>query len=220
MVREMIQVAMSTAVDNNILNAGEFFMKSLWIQGQMADLIILKKHPKIRRRFVERMARIPTTLRDCRMLYWQKEFSAVKDEFERQFSSLLSSAARDDLMATYLLRNTIAHSHVSLAREFLFYRPSGKGRKTQVMMKAFNLSRSPDSAKPTLFKLSFANIAFYLRFYSRAKLGCLTQRFRSSVFYSSESYVRWSRSRASLPMAKCRKQKRRDCGRNGTPPTS
>ncbi|HDG1683980.1 TPA: hypothetical protein PFE14_004485, partial [Kluyvera ascorbata] len=36
----------------NILNAGNAFMFTAWIQGQMADLVILKKNPHLIEGFV------------------------------------------------------------------------------------------------------------------------------------------------------------------------
>ncbi len=153
-------------IQKNLLGAGELFIYSLWLQSQMTDLIILSKHPKIRKRFVSRPQKIPATLRIERMKYWRKDFGVIRQEFEKEFAGSISVEAQSDLRRVYNLRNAIAHSYVSLARDYFLYRPSGKGARTRKLAKEFGVTKKADSAKPTLFKISFADDAPYLSMFA------------------------------------------------------
>ena len=138
-------------------------MYSLWIQSQMADLIILKKHPEIIEEFVTHPATLPSRMVDERSKYWQKNFSSVKSEFEEAFPDQLTDDARHDLSIVNHLRNAIAHSHVSIAREYLLYRPTGGSEREQKIIEELGILQLEGAADPVVFKLHFANDERYHR---------------------------------------------------------
>jgi hypothetical protein len=149
-------------ISKNLRRGGEYFVLSIWIQSQMADLIILKDHPRIIKRFIERPAKIPKTLRDKRMLFWQKDFGFVKKEFLRRFKNELSEQCIKDIDTIYGIRNAIGHSYVSLARNYFLYRP-GSRKKLNEFKKAFDVANpNVDASKPRVFKFDFSNDKIYL----------------------------------------------------------
>jgi hypothetical protein len=148
-------------VNENLVNSGLVFTFGLWIQSQMVNLIILKKHPKIIKRFVARVDRIPRTMVLERARYLQKDFHPIKAEFEDRFGSILSEQARADLAYLLFLRNGIAHSYVSIARDFLMYRPAGGGKKLRAFYKQFKLRRPANAAKPSLLVFRFSDQSFF-----------------------------------------------------------
>ena len=147
--------------EKNLTRAGHFFMSSLWIQGQMVDLIILSKHPRIRKRFIERKKRVPTIMSKERMIYWQKDFAEVSKEFVSIFNDLLTDDARKDIDTIYYLRNAIAHSHISFALDYLLYRPKGARKKVRDIIRSLGVTKRPSAASPIVFKLSFGDDAKY-----------------------------------------------------------
>ncbi len=132
-------------------------MYSLWIQSQMVDLIILKKHPEIIEEFVTHPTTLPSRMVDERSKYWQKNFSSVKSEFEKAFPDQLTDDARHDLSIVNHLRNAIAHSDVSLAREYLLYRPTGGSEREQKLIEELGIPPREGAADPVIFKLDFTN---------------------------------------------------------------
>jgi hypothetical protein len=62
----------------NIQRAGEYFMYTLWLQNQMADLLILNFHTEIIDDFVKYPSRIPQVMVKERDKYWQKNFYKKK----------------------------------------------------------------------------------------------------------------------------------------------
>jgi hypothetical protein len=153
----------------NILRAGEFFIYTLWIQSQMADLIILKKNPDIVDDFISNPSRIPQVMFDERVQYWEKQFFQVKEEFETIFSGIISDDDRKDLAAIYYLRNAIAHSHVSLGRDYFLYRPARGEAQEQDIKSTLGLSPKPDQADPMILKMSFYDDDKYFFDFNRIK---------------------------------------------------
>lgn len=153
----------------NIKRAGELFIHTLWLQSQMADLIILKKNPGIVNDFISKPSRIPPVMFNERVQYWEKTFFKVKKEFESIFTGILSGDDREDLLAIYHLRNAIAHSHVSLGRDYFLHRPARGEAQEQDIKNAFNLSRKPDQADPMILKMSFYDDEKYRFDFNRIK---------------------------------------------------
>jgi len=56
----------------------------------------------------------------------EKDFSRIKTEFLSAFASTLSCNEVDDIEHVYHLRNMIGHAHVSIARNYMLFRPGGK----------------------------------------------------------------------------------------------
>ena len=58
--------------EENMRNAGIVFMFTAWIQGQMSDLVIFKKHPEFIQPFIETPNQIPAAFAKIRFRYWEK----------------------------------------------------------------------------------------------------------------------------------------------------
>jgi len=144
-------------IKKNLRRGGEYFVFSIWVQSQMTDLIIFHDHPRIINRFIEREERIPRTLRDKRMTYWQKNFRYVKDEFLARFGNSVSSQCKKDIGIIMGIRNAIGHSYVSLARDHFLYRPSSK-KKLNEFKKAFDIIvPNSNPSMPRVYKFDFAD---------------------------------------------------------------
>jgi hypothetical protein len=153
----------------NIKRAGEFFMYSIWLQGQMSDLIILKNNPGYIEDFVNNPLRIPKLMHQQRVKYWKKQFHTVTEEFKQVFADLLHEDELHDLECVYHLRNAIAHSHVSLGRDYMLFRPARGSRQEQEIRKAFCLTAIKDESDPMLLKLTFYNDDNYLNDFNKLK---------------------------------------------------
>ncbi len=61
--------------ETNMARAGELFMKSLWIQGQIVDLLVFEEHPELVEPFLTTPATVPFEFALLRAELWQKDFS-------------------------------------------------------------------------------------------------------------------------------------------------
>lgn len=151
----------------NIQRAGEFFMYSIWLQGQMSDLIILNRNTNIIPEFIDNPSLVPSQISAERLGYWEKPFASVKKEFMETFT--LSDQHKNDLDAIYHLRNAIAHSHVSVGRGYLLYRPANGKKQEQSIVSTLKLSSVKDQSDPLVLKLSFDKEEEYLNDFNRIK---------------------------------------------------
>ncbi len=147
----------------NLQRAGEFFMHSLWVQGQMVDLLILNSHPEIVDDFIKNAERVPAAMSAARSVYWTKDFDPIKNEFVETFN--IDAPYKEDLDAILVLRNAIAHAHVSMGRQYFLYRPRGE-KKEQMMISALKLDRKPDESNPLTLKLAFDDDTYYLELFA------------------------------------------------------
>lgn len=157
---------MAERFDLNVRRAGELFIKSLWIQGQMADLNIFESHPDLVEPFLASMT-LPRSFVELRFNAWQADFSPTKVEFVAKFSALLTAQDIEDLEFLNSLRNAIGHSHLSLAQDYFLYRPRTKseGEIAQSLL----LQPKEDASIPMVVKVSFTNDAYFLECYDRIK---------------------------------------------------
>jgi len=153
----------------NIQRAGELFIYSVWLQGQMSDLILLKKNSEYIDDFVNNPSRIPEPMHKQRVKYWEKQFHTVKEEFKQVFSDVLREEELKDLEYVYHIRNAIAHSHVSLGRDYMLFRPARGARQEQEIKEALDLTSIEDEAFPMTLKLTFYDDRRYLHDFSRIK---------------------------------------------------
>jgi hypothetical protein len=160
---------MNSRAEINIARAGEFFIYCLWIQGQMADLIIFKKYPGLIEPFVSSPNRIPAEMVDLRSQYWEKGFVRIKEEFEQLFFNQIGDKHKNDLGAIYYLRNAIAHSHVSIGRDYFLYRP-GRGEEHQAkIVSALELEPVENPSAPQMMTMRFFDDQRYLKDFNRIK---------------------------------------------------
>jgi hypothetical protein len=141
--------------EENIVNAGILFMFSVWLQGQMSDLIILRRNPHLVEPFVASPQRVPKDFHTCRADYWEKQFGAVKAEFLSVFSGDITEPEKQDLDQLYHTRNMIAHAHVSIGRSYMLYRPQGGESREQKLIEAFRIQSIEDQSEPLMLKLEF-----------------------------------------------------------------
>jgi hypothetical protein len=140
--------------EENVINAGLIFMFSVWLQGQMADLTILKKNPALISDFVANPARVPDAFHEIRVRYWEKQFGDVKNEFVDCFAAELTNQDCKELEELFYVRNMIGHAHVSFGRDYLLYRPAGS-RIERAVIEALKPDPVEDQADPIVFKLDF-----------------------------------------------------------------
>jgi hypothetical protein len=148
----------------NLQRAGEFFMHSLWVQGQMVDLLILNRHSEIVDDFIKKAEQVPTPMSADRSVYWTKDFDLIKNEFIAVFD--IDDPYKEDLDAILVLRNAIAHAHVSMGRQYFLYRPRSE-KKEQMMLSALKLDRKPNESNPLTLKLAFDDDTYYLELFAR-----------------------------------------------------
>jgi len=137
-----------------MVNAGLTFIFTVWLQGQMSDLIILKNNPDLVADFVANPQKIPAPYQKLRVSYWALQFGEVKEEFVDAFSGELTEQDIQDIEQIYHIRNMIGHAHVSVGRDYMLYRP-GSARKEQEVLAAFNPEPVADQSDPVIIKLSF-----------------------------------------------------------------
>lgn len=154
--------------DVNVARAGELFMKSLWIQGQMADLLIFDERPDLLEPFLATPATMPREFVLLRFEKWETvDFAPTKDAFIETFDTLLSQRAKDDLEFLSALRNAIGHAHVSQGRDYFLYRP--RTRKEREVIQRLALDPRADAMDPPVIKLAFYNDEYYLECFDRIK---------------------------------------------------
>ncbi|WP_146193416.1 hypothetical protein [Corticimicrobacter populi] len=137
-----------------MLNAGLIFIYSIWLQGQMSDLVILKKNPELIADFVADPGKIPAAYHELRVSYWERQFGDVKREFLEVFSDQLTEQELKEIDEIYHVRNMIGHAHVSGGRDYMLYRPSNSRKETEILA-ALNIKSIPDQADPMIIMLPF-----------------------------------------------------------------
>lgn len=138
--------------EENLVNAGILFMYSVWLQSQMVDLIIFRKHPELVEEFVASPKVVPGPVQDQRTLLWGEDFAGIKTKFLQVFESYLTADEKEQIERAYNLRNMIAHAHVSLGRDYILYRPRSKMREKAVL-DAWKPAPVNGQSDPLMFKL-------------------------------------------------------------------
>ena len=141
--------------DENRLRAGDFFLLTIWIQGQMGDLLTFASLPHLVEPFTANASEIPKRFVDERFRRQAHSFTQVRNQFVEAFGELLLPPDIADLDYLAFVRNAVAHSHISLAREYFLYRPTGGERREAELLRASQLQPAADSAEPRVFKLTF-----------------------------------------------------------------
>lgn len=143
-----------TRPEEVMANAGLIFIFTVWLQGQMSDLTILKKNPELVPDFLSSPSYIPPAFRNLRINSWERQFGDVKRDFVDAFSGELTAQELEDIEQLVHMRNMIAHAHVSVGRDYMLYRPSNP-KKELAVRDAFKPERVQDRSDPLVLKLSF-----------------------------------------------------------------
>lgn len=141
--------------DSNRIRAGDFFLLSLWLQGQMVDLLTFAARPDLVGPFLEHPSTMPRDFVKERFRRQAESFAGIKDQFVEQFRELVRPSEEADLGYIAVVRNAIAHSHVSLARDYLLYRPTGGVRREAAILRDAELQPRDGAADPMIIKLTF-----------------------------------------------------------------
>lgn len=143
-----------TRPEEAMANAGLIFICTVWLQGQMSDLVILKKNPELIPAFVANPKRVPVEFSRLRTSFWERQFGDVKNAFCSAFADTISDSEIRDIEHIYHVRNMIAHAHISVGRDYMLYRPAGIRKEREVIA---SLTPRPvdDQSDPLILKLSF-----------------------------------------------------------------
>lgn len=146
---------------NCIDRAGQILIFCIWIEKRLIDLIVLKRHPRLIKKVNDSSAQIklPSTFVKERTMLWQEDFRVVKDEFIKLFDP--PKDWKDNLIGIYDWRNLISHSHISLYRDYLLYRPSGNRKKVTHLIKHHITNRPLGAAKPFVMLLRLGDDSKY-----------------------------------------------------------
>ncbi|OGI60047.1 hypothetical protein A2641_02645 [Candidatus Nomurabacteria bacterium RIFCSPHIGHO2_01_FULL_37_25] len=152
---------MDENIDKSLSRTGRYVIYSIWIQSQLSDLIILNRNKGIINDFNSQEI-IPSILREQRYIFWEKDFREVKEIFETEFSSLLTTEVKMVLSSIYYLRNAIVHSHVSVGRKYLLYKPKNE-KIVQSIKETLTIKNKSDENLnvPEIFKIDFSKDSLY-----------------------------------------------------------
>ena len=153
----------------NLIRAGEIFMYSVWLQGQMSDLTILKNNPSFVEDFVNNSEKVPDEFHKERVKYWEKQFFQVKEDFRNTFSTLLTESENQDLEKIFHTRNMIAHAHISFGRDYMLFRPSGGAQKEKKIFDALQLKTVENQSDPMMVTIEFWRDEIYLKIINTMK---------------------------------------------------
>jgi hypothetical protein len=153
--------AIEESFDSNLRRVGEIFVYTLWIQSQMADLVVFARAPGEIEGFVATPAEVPRSVMDLRLAHWEGDFQPLKSTFVDLFADLLTEQDRADLDFIAAYRNAIGHSHVSIGRGYFLYRP--RTRSEGSALAALQLESPPDEASdPPVVKVDLSDDERYL----------------------------------------------------------
>ncbi len=133
--------------------AGQILIFCIWIEKKLVDLIVLKKHPRLINKvnLSSKENKLPRTFVIERAKLRKKDFSKIKDIFIKEFSP--HSSRKNNLEGIYDWRNIISHSHISLYRDYILYRPNWTRKKVNRLIKDHIIHRPDDPSKPFLMLL-------------------------------------------------------------------
>ena len=143
---------------------GIIFMSTVWMQSQMTDLLILKKHPNIRAEFLnsDALNPIPKVMARERAEYTTKSLENLTEEFAEFFHDLLLERCIHDLKENLLIRNAIAHAQLNTGRasgDYLLHYPRSS-RKMDEFITTFELKSPEELSNPPMLVLEFDDQRF------------------------------------------------------------
>lgn len=150
----------------SMARAGELFTLLSWIQGQINDLLIFRRHPALVEPFLNNPEVMPAQFVDLRVAGWQKYFQTVVDEFLATFADQLHEKEIVSLQQLVDFRNIIGHAHYSLARDYLLYRPNGGEAREAKLIERLGIKPREGATRPALFKLDLSRDDVYLAIFN------------------------------------------------------
>ncbi len=145
----------------HLMRGGDMLIHCIWIEKIMVDLIILKNHPKIVKRFNQPLPyKIPRIMVLERFNYWKRDFWEVKEDFVKLFKPPKEWLIKLDYIN--VLRNILSHSNVKLGQKKFFYRPKNRKKLTEAG-RVFNLAKIPDQSKPVALQIDYSIEENYFR---------------------------------------------------------
>lgn len=142
---------------NCIDRAGQILIFCIWIEKRLVDLIVLKNRPRLIAKVNNSSStvKLPYTFVQERTKLWERDFAVIKDKFIEVFNP--PKSWKDNLEGIYDWRNLIGHSHISLYRDYILYRPSGKRRKKNRLIKNHITDRKKNASRPLQLTIKFSN---------------------------------------------------------------
>lgn len=146
-----------TGRTNCIDRAGVILISCIWVEKRLIDLIILKQHPRLIKKCNQSNSKVklPYTFIKERIKFWEKDFYLIKNDFIELFNP--SKNWLNILEGIYDWRNIIGHSYISLYRDYLLYRPNGKKKKINRLIKNHIINKPKNPAKPFLLTLKLGD---------------------------------------------------------------
>ena len=151
---------------NNIQRFGIIFMKLLWLENRISQLIIFQKKPHLIDEInkSKKGVKLSDEFIEIRDEYFGKMFSHIKNDFKDKYD--LPEDIENEIEWAYNLRNAIGHSIVSGQRDYLLFLPTGSNDKKNKILDAFNIP-DKDRKEKNYLKLSYHDEKNYKHDYNR-----------------------------------------------------
>lgn len=144
----------------HLMRGGDILIHCIWIEKIMVDLIILKKHPRLIKKFNKPIPyKIPYVMVKERISYWKKDFSQIIEEFIKLFTP--NDNIKLKLQLIYIKRNILSHSNIKLGQKYFLYKPKNN-TKLRYISKIYKFNKEIDQASPIILKTDYSNEENYL----------------------------------------------------------
>lgn len=138
----------------HLMRGGDILIHCQWIEKIMVDLIILKKHPRIHKKFNKPIPyTIPRIMIQERLKLWKKDFWEIKEEYYKLFSP--NNQIKNKIEFINITRNILSHCNVKLGQKYFLYKPLNR-KKLRDAGKVFDLRKIPDQSKPVVLKIDYS----------------------------------------------------------------
>lgn len=135
-------------------------MNCFWVEKMMVDLLILKKHKRVIKKFnTPRPAKIPKVMLLERAEYWKKDFKEILENYTSEFDPI-EEKALNHLRHAFFTRNMLSHCNVKMGQKYFLYRPANKNKLKNffTILKRKKLNQS----KPLFLKIDLSEEYKYL----------------------------------------------------------
>jgi|GEM_PF-3828927 len=139
--------------------AGHYFVMSVWTQSQMVFLIALKENETELGGYIADTLTIPKGIVQRRFELMKLSFNPVLNIFCETFE--ISEQCLKDLHTVSNMRDFIAHSFISLGKDYFLYTPSSDRRQAKIQEQMdIRVPESEELAGPDIYKISFRDEIF------------------------------------------------------------